>query len=282
MKIKYPSVIDDMSNEEYHTGVGDEALGSSSLKTLANKTPNHFKNRPIQESKPYFDKGTASHIAILEPEKFKNLVIRGGKDRRQKEYKEAVANKTAEQVVLLDEDYEDVLRIKDAVSNSSQVNKLLYHQDAKSEVSAFCIDEGTGIKLKCRPDKVRPSRKDPSMDVIIDLKTTVDASKEGFQRACGKFGYHIQESFYRRCWEQATGRKVSRFFFLAIEKEPPYAFSIFELGEKSVSEGNAVVDLALNTYNECQISGYFPGYSTQVQQIDIPSYFIKLTRPNKF
>ena len=92
MKIKYPSVIDDMTNEDYHTGVGDEAIGSSSLKTLATKTPNHFKNRPPQESKPYFDKGTASHIAILEPEKFKKLVIRGGKDRRQKEYKEAIAN----------------------------------------------------------------------------------------------------------------------------------------------------------------------------------------------
>ena len=79
---------------------------------------------------------TASHIAILEPEKFKKLVIRGGKDRRQKRYK-AIANKTSEQVVLPDGDYEDVLRIKDAVSNSTQVNKLLYHQDAKSEVSAF-------------------------------------------------------------------------------------------------------------------------------------------------
>ena len=82
-------------------------------------------SRPPQESKPYFDKGTASHIAILEPEKFKKLVIRGGKDRRQKEYKEAIANKTSEQVVLPDGDYEDVLRIKDAVSNSTQVNKLL-------------------------------------------------------------------------------------------------------------------------------------------------------------
>ena len=40
-------------------------------------------------------------------------------------------SKTSEQVVLPDSDYEDVLRIKDAVSNSPQVNKLLYHQDHK-------------------------------------------------------------------------------------------------------------------------------------------------------
>ena len=254
-----------MTNAEYHSGAGDEAIGSSSLKTLATKTPNHFKNKKPQESKPYFDKGTACHTAILEPNLFKKNVIRGGKDRRQKEYKEAMESKTSEQVVLPDSDYEDVLRIKDAVSNSPQVNKLLYHQDARSEVSAFCIDKETGIKLKCRPDKVRPSKKDPSMDIIIDLKTTVDASREGFERACGNFGYHIQEAFYRRCWEQATNRKVAKFYFLAVEKEPPYAFSIFELGDMSIIEGDAVVEKALQTYSECQKTGIFPSYDTEIQ-----------------
>ena len=282
MKIKYPSVIEEMTNAEYHSGAGDEAIGSSSLKTLATKTPNHFKNKKPQESKPYFDKGTACHTAILEPHLFKKNVIRGGKDRRQKEYKEAMESKTSEQVVLPDSDYEDVLRIKDAVSNSPQVNKLLYHQDARSEVSAFCIDKETGIKLKCRPDKVRPSKKDPSMDIIIDLKTTVDASREGFERACGNFGYHIQEAFYRRCWEQATNRKVAKFYFLAVEKEPPYAFSIFELGDMSIIEGDAVVEKALQTYSECQKTGIFPSYDTEIQKIEIPPYFIKLTEPTIF
>ena len=41
MKIKYPSVIEEMTNAEYHSGAGDEAIGSSSLKTLATKTPAH-------------------------------------------------------------------------------------------------------------------------------------------------------------------------------------------------------------------------------------------------
>ena len=108
-------------------------------------------------------------------------------------------------------------------------------------------------------------------------------SKEGFERACGNFGYHIQESFYRRCWEQATGRKVAKFYFLAVEKEPPYAFSIFELGDKSIIEGDAVVEKALQTYSECQKkTGSFPSYDTEIQQIDIPPYFIKLTEPTIF
>ena len=53
-------------------------------------------------------------------------------------------------------------------------------------------------------------------------------------------------------------------------------------GDKSIIEGDAVVEKALQTYSECQKTGSFPSYDTEIQQIDIPPYFIKLTEPTIF
>ena len=50
----------------------------------------------------------------------------------------------------------------------------------------------------------------------------------------------------------------------------------------SIIEGDAVVEKALQTYSECQKTGIFPSYDTEIQKIEIPPYFIKLTEPTIF
>ena len=44
--------------------------------------------------------------------------------------------------------------------------------------------------------KVRPDGLCKNYPVIVDLKTTADASYSGFQRSVERFGYHVSAAMY--------------------------------------------------------------------------------------
>ena len=71
--IKYNSVEPYLSHDEYHS-ISD-ALGSTGVKTIYSKSVAHYKFHEPKHS-VHFDIGTAVHIAILEPEKFDESVLK--------------------------------------------------------------------------------------------------------------------------------------------------------------------------------------------------------------
>lgn len=75
---------------------------------------------------------------------------------------------------------------------------LLQHEKArlllkggKAELSIFWNHPEYGYLCKCRPDYLREDLK-----VIVDYKTCIDASPEGFGRAVYNFRYHNQAEWY--------------------------------------------------------------------------------------
>ena len=110
--IKYNSVEPYLSHDEYHS-ISD-ALGSTGVKTIYSKSVAHYKFQEFVQ-KVHFDVGTAVHIAVLEPDKFDNEVIKCGKNRMTKEYKELKKNKQSNQVIVTDIEYDKCLRIRDSI-----------------------------------------------------------------------------------------------------------------------------------------------------------------------
>ena len=106
-----PGLYLNLSNAEYHS---DPALGSSSLKVLATKTPAHLKGMMRKESAA-FDIGTAFHTLVLEPSK-ENTIICGPDDRRGKAWTSAKEAADFEGKLLLTSwDYAQVFRMRDAL-----------------------------------------------------------------------------------------------------------------------------------------------------------------------
>lgn len=259
-------LYENLASADYHS---DSALGSSSLKTLATKTPAHLKGMERKESAS-FDIGTAFHTLILEPAK-EDTIICGGDDRRGNRWKELKAEADFNgNVILTTDDYNKVFTMRDAFMKNAEAMELI-GTVGRSELSLFHTDKQTGVRCKIRPDRINDK-----LNCMVDLKTALTASPEGFARAVADYGYHIQQAFYLRTWNSHfASKQIENFYFLVIEKEPPFASAIYQLDAFSVMEGHNMVNHGLTLYRQCMTSNVWNGYPAGIQQISIPRYAFK-------
>lgn len=260
VKLK-PGIYANISDEDYHAGPG---VSKSQLWTLYTKTPAHLKYGERKESAA-FDFGKAVHCAVLEPHRFETAFKRGPEDRRGKKWTEALAD--ADGAILLPEpEYLHVLHIQDTLQSDPMIASLT-KPGALVEHSAYWTSYDPIELCKCRPDLWRPE-----IGVMLDLKTTADAGRDAFSRSVAAYGYHVQQAWYHHGWEQAGGGDVHNFIFLAIEKEPPYAYALYELDAEARAEGAKVMNRALSEYAACKVSGRWPGYPQPVQELSLPKF----------
>lgn len=148
-----------------------------------------------------------------------------------------------------------------------------------AERSVYWTDEATGELCRCRPDWWRLD-----IGVIVDLKTTEDASPEGFAKSIAGWRYDVQHPFYldgvntmRRQYKPAEldlpmPKEVRAFIFVAVEKKFPYAVGVYALDSDSVDVGRALIRRDLATWAECRQRDVWPGYGDAVQTITLPQW----------
>jgi exodeoxyribonuclease VIII len=69
--------------------------------------------------------------------------------------------------------------------------------------------------------------------------------------------------------------KQHDFYFIAVEKEPPYGVAVYKATEPLLRYGQVVYKNLLNTYKNCKASGSWHCYSAEVIDLDLPSYMYK-------
>ena len=126
----------------------------------------------------------------------------------------------------------------------STVNRLLTSGEAEKIISWH--NEHYNVNCKGMLDYHRD-------DMIIDLKTTQDASYNGFMRSVRKYKYHKQAAYYM------DAVKAYRFIIIAIEKTPPFSINVFELGDDMIDEGRDMYNHELEIYKYCEENDYWPG-----------------------
>ena len=158
---------------------------------------------------------------------------------------DAVAEaKLLDTVALNHADYEKVEQCVEALYNNPHIKLLLEHKKRVCEASVFVQHEN--LCLKARPDLYIKSK-----GIIADIKTTQSANPYEFeQRTMDKFGYTIQAAFYWKVMQRQLPMK--RFLFVNVEKEPPFATSIVEVGEKLIEYGTEVVNRTLAEIQEAE------------------------------
>ena len=102
-----------------------------------------------------------------------------------------------------------MLSLREHPFSASLVNGEL---KGKAEQSFFCTDSETGLELKARPDFILDD-----CSLILDLKTTVDASPRAFSAALPISLLRAGIALPGRD-EGATGTRPQAFLFVAVEK----------------------------------------------------------------
>lgn len=250
---------DGMSSAAYHAHA---ALGSTSLKTLASRTPAHYKYESEHAThKDAYDLGTAIHSITLEGDET-GIAGVDADSWRTKAAQEAKAEARATgRVPMLLKDLNLARNISRAIMSHPPAAKLLTGHIAERSV----FWEEDGLQLKCRPDAL-------NHDKIIDLKSTINADPRNFGKTAVDFGYFQSAAHYQDGMERLTGDRLP-FLFILAEKSAPYLVSVVELDEEAIEYGRLMNTRAKNIYRECIETGTWPGYP-ETEQISLPMWSI--------
>jgi exodeoxyribonuclease VIII len=250
-----------MTNESYHA---HPSISSSDVKAVATRSLAHWRHRKYKAS-PAFALGSAVHALVLEPHK--NLVVRGPEDRRGAKWKDASLAADLDGKILLTEgDYDLAAEIANAVLAHPAVGSFLADSEFVAEASFFADDGETGANIKCRPDGYIPHA-----GVVFDIKTTRDASPDGFPKELRNYGYDLQAAFYLRTLREA-GFLAKKFIFVAVEKEPPYAVGLHVMTDRYLEHANERVTRTLEKINAATIAGDYTTGWPMINDIDLPRW----------
>lgn len=254
-------MIRDMTNQAYHAR---PEISASDVKAVASKSLAHWKGK-VWKDNATFALGSAVHALVLEPQK--DLVLRGPEDRRGNKWKEAqLAADLDGQILLTEGDYDLAQAIAAPVIAHEVVKAWIADPSFVAEASFFATDPQTGVKIKCRPDGYLPAS-----GIVFDLKTTRDASPEGFPREIRSYNYDLQAAHYLRCLRSA-GFNANTFIFVCVEKEAPYAVGLHALTERYLEVADMRVTETLEKISRAEASNLFQTGWPLINHVDLPRW----------
>jgi hypothetical protein len=179
--------------------------------------------------------------------------------------------------IMTPDEWDTVHRMRDAIMAHPAACALLTGCQGVAEHSAYAIDPDTGVLRRVRPDFWRKD------GIVVDLKTTEDASPDGFARSIANYGYDMQHAYYLDTLnlalhqggydEFAAHPKIAKqFVFVVVEKKPPHAVAVYVLDDESVALGRAKYRHALDVYDACERSECWYGYGDAVQTVALPQW----------
>lgn len=267
-----PVVRDDLTAEEYHAD--KTSVSSTGLRALLDPgCPAQFKydrDNP-QPPKREFDLGNAVHAAVLG--KGTDIV-----EINYPDYKKADARTQRDAayedglVPLLPKEKEQVDAMAAAIRRHPDAGRLFAPGNGVAERSIFFTHPATGVRVRVRPDWLIVR---PEVTVVVDLKTTTDASPEACSKAIKSYSYHQQGALYIDGVYAAFDPPDVRFFFAFQSKKAPYLVTVRELAGQDEEIGRARNERALRIYADCTARNEWPDWTgpvTEIPTIGMPTW----------
>lgn len=263
--------VKDLAASVYH---GTEGYASSHGLMKILKSPAHYKAGLLEdkdrEPTPAMRMGSILHSAILEPALFlkRKVVQPDFGDMRSSKNREArdlwKLDLPEGSILISEQEADQIVAMLDVIQKHPIVSKLF--QEGASEVSGFWTDERTGLRCRIRPDYLRED------GLVIDYKTTTDASFKAFQRDAYRYMYHLQAAFYLEGVSQIRGKKSENFIFVVQEKEEPYAVAVYVADEAFLEKGKDLACRGLDIYKHCLATDQWPGYPEMAINLSLPNW----------
>ena len=264
-----PGIYKDISHKDYHAM--KDIISNSYLGRL-DKVPAAAKI--TQEETAAFLFGRAFHCYVLEgiDVYVEQFAIADKVDLRTKAGKEWWAtfkeNNQHKDVITLD-DHETIEKMGNSINAHPFASKLL--SEGVPETTLIWQDEETGIMCKARPDHTPDGNK----GVLLDLKSTRNASEYAFRSDCVKFGYAREAGIYTEGFARLTGANYKDliFAFIAVEKDPPYRVEVYTLDVDFLDYGVMDFHRLLKIEKECRDNNFWPNYKNAgAQELQKPSF----------
>ena len=269
------------TNAQYH---GNPAVSHSKLEVFRRR-PRLYQMRYVTkelaapELTAAFRIGSATHCAVLEPQKFPLLYAQRpeGIDRRTKEGKAAWESFTAQHAGKDFLDAEEWAQIS-AMMEAVQANPLASQLLAQGTPELSWRVETGALPLQCRTDWFNPKGCELSAGrpYVADLKTidSLDADAfRSFERAAFTYGYHRQAGFYLPLITEVIGAPVTDFFFVAVEKQAPYGVAVFRLTDEAVATGQDESLADLRRLKICRETNVWPNIEPEVTELGLPKWY---------
>jgi len=284
-----PGIYRDVPAAVYHSW---KACSNSLLSHLVTHTPAHLKwAQDNHEEADALAFGEAFHASILEPDRFAREYAVAGQCEASKKsgdrcsnpgvlssggawycgvHKPAVIAPDGRKVISAD-DMEMLRGFRAAVAATPKLRRIIKDR-IETELSIVWNDAATGVLCRGRIDAIYKT-------MIVDLKTTRDASRREFERAIFGYGYHRQIAFYSRGLA-AHGIAADLNTIAAFEKRAPYLAAPYAIDDEALRAGDAQITPALERYAECLATNQWPGYSPDIQTISLPKWALNQITPN--
>lgn len=259
-----------MTRSEYD-GLPDR-VNFSTLKHMA-KSPEHYLHALLKKDEDTDAKlrGRAVHMNIFEPERFRSTFVvwedrRAGKDWDAFEKKQRAEGKEILTIKM------HALAVEIATKARTHPKLSKYLTGGKGEqtitwtnrvpaadgVPAYSVD------CKGRLDFVS------NLGPVVDLKTTDDASPEGFYWSSRRYLYQAQAAWYVDGLQTALGESLPRpYLIAAIEAKPPYVCQMYRLAPESLTQGRLQYLAWLDKLAYCRREGRYDGYSADELELPI-------------
>ena len=256
-----PEII---TNAEYH---GRKThLSSTNIRTFK-KNRKQFEysltHDLIKQTKAMAD-GTAVHAFFLERDKFDtDFVIKPADMRLNTKAGKEWALEHQSKIIIDSELGNNLYEMEKSFIDSPA--KLIYDIKGQTELSYFWDDLGT-IKGKCRPDWISDDG-----SIVVDIKTTTDASPRGFQKSISTWGYHLQLGWYLRGLRK-LGLPAEQFIFIAIEKTAPFCVGVYRADQEMINYAMKELDQLMPEIQTAMVSNEFPDYTPEITSIGLPPW----------
>lgn len=254
----------DITEQEYFNDFRSY-ISSTDIRRLL-RSPSHFKNpTAIDTAATRF--GTLAHAFILLPHiaeaRYRPRAEVDGRTKEGKAVRDWEASLTAQQGVefVSKADYDAAVSIGSAVRTHLGCSAVL--SGGLAEVAGIC-DDFHGINARIKPDYRTDAH-------IVDVKTCADARPDAFVRSVMTYNYAVQAAYYCDIAEVIDGKK-RRFYWVAVEKDAPYAVAVYEASDAMLDYGRREYRKAIELYKECASLDLWPAYSQQVQTLDLPAW----------
>jgi|SRR5690606_2443207 len=257
-----------------------DCIAASDIKNFLSCPKNYFYKKYEEkraEKDRHFLFGSAWHELVMEPEKWhEHYYISKKIDLRTKDGKE-LYKQFKEQNEGKECVFEEEFIIMEAMAKSVRENKtfLSLIENAHFELSAYTVDEPSGLKIKLRPDVFCVGK-----STIADLKSCLNSSAKKFKYDALSFGYDISAAYYKHFLNRKN------YLFVSCEKEAPYNTSIYQLSENINANAMGKIRMALDLLKFCYSNNHFPDYNQfaimkEMYFIDaLPNYFEQLENNN--
>lgn len=275
-----PGIHTDITIEDYHQ---DKSwLSATGLKRAARSMSEYkyfLDGGYDSETKAEFSFGNAFELALLSPKEFEQKVAIMQTEAWRAF---ALAEKPDLKNPALSKSYQDLKKDFEAKADAKGMYKIgdvgkhsfetiekmmesCYRDKWIQELikniqyqNTLCwIDPATQIQMKTRPDICKVNK-----NVLVNLKTTTDASPAKFSRDLADHDYPLQ-AIVEMEGAIRTGLmpQIDKYFWLLVEKEPPYNAVLYEFDRSDWESVKLAYGFLLNRIKRCTEENFWPGFT---------------------